>query len=75
VVTRRWTRTLSAGVWSEGTEKALINGRPHDSRADSMSLLVGGAFGIGAGRRRDGRPGSEYGAVPDTIDGGITVYF
>jgi hypothetical protein len=58
-----------------GDASALLLPHADWSLSDDMSLVFGGVFGIGAGLRRDGRPGSEYGGVPETIYGAIKVYF
>lgn len=58
-----------------GDGSALLLPHADWSLSDNMSLVFGGAFGLGAGRRRDGRPASEYGAVPETIYVAIKVYF
>ena len=41
VVTRRWTRTLSMRVWSEGTEKALIKVTAPAKEAGTVTLKSG----------------------------------
>jgi outer membrane lipoprotein-sorting protein len=41
VVTRRWTRTLSIMVWSEGTEKALIKVTAPPKEAGTTTLKAG----------------------------------
>jgi outer membrane lipoprotein-sorting protein len=41
VVTRRWTRTLSMMVWSEGTEKALIKVTAPPKEAGTTTLKAG----------------------------------
>lgn len=41
VVTRRWTRTLSMRVWSEGTENALIKVTAPPKEAGTATLKVG----------------------------------
>jgi outer membrane lipoprotein-sorting protein len=41
VVTRRWTRTLSMKVWSEGTEKALIKVTAPPKEAGTATLKSG----------------------------------
>jgi hypothetical protein len=58
-----------------GDASALLLPHADWSLSDDMSLVFGGVAGIGAGRRPDGRPGSEYGAVPETIYAAIKVYF
>ena len=42
VVTRRWTRTLTLSVWSEGTEKALIKVTAPAKEAGTATLKTGG---------------------------------
>jgi hypothetical protein len=58
-----------------GDGSALLLPHADWSLSDSISLVFGGAFGIGAGARGDGRPGSEYGGAPPAIYGAIKVYF
>jgi hypothetical protein len=58
-----------------GDGSALLLPHANWSLSDNMSLVFGGVLGIGAGLRRDGCPGSEYGAVPETIYSAIKVYF
>lgn len=58
-----------------GDGSALLLPHADWSLSDNTSLVFGGVFGIGAGLRRDGRPGSEYGAVPETIYSALKVYF
>jgi hypothetical protein len=41
VVTRRWTRTLTMRVWSEGTEKALIKVTGPAKEAGTVTLKTG----------------------------------
>jgi outer membrane lipoprotein-sorting protein len=41
VVTRRWTRTLTLTVWSEGTEKALIKVTAPPKEAGTATLKAG----------------------------------
>ncbi len=41
VVTRRWTRTLTMMVWSEGTEKALIKVTAPAKEAGTVTLKTG----------------------------------
>ena len=41
VVTRRWTRTLTMTVWSEGTEKALIKVTAPAKEAGTATLKAG----------------------------------
>jgi outer membrane lipoprotein-sorting protein len=41
VVTRRWTRTLTMTVWSEGTEKALIKVTAPPKEAGTATLKTG----------------------------------
>ena len=41
VVTRRWTRTLSMTVWSEGTEKALVKVTAPPKEAGTATLKAG----------------------------------
>jgi hypothetical protein len=50
---------------------------PHGewSLSDAVTILFGGIAGIGPGLGSDGRPGSEYGAVPATVYGAVKVYF
>ena len=50
---------------------------PHGewSLSDSVTVVFGGIFGAGPGRRSDGRPGSEYGAAPATVYGTVKIYF
>jgi hypothetical protein len=64
-----------AALVNLGDGSALLLPHADWSLSDSTSLVFGGAFGIGAGLRGDGRPGSEYGGAPPTIYGAIKVYF
>jgi hypothetical protein len=58
-----------------GDGSALLLPHGEWSLADSVSLVFGGIFGVGAGLRGDGRPGSDYGATPATVYGAVRVYF
>jgi hypothetical protein len=58
-----------------GDGSALLLPHAEWSLSDSMSLVLGGVAGVGAGLREDGRPGSEYGGAPSTIYGAIKIYF
>jgi hypothetical protein len=58
-----------------GDGSALLLPHGEWSLSDSVSVAFGGIFGIGPGLRSDGRPGSEYGAVPATIYGALKIYF
>jgi outer membrane lipoprotein-sorting protein len=42
VITRRWRRTLTMTVWSEGTEKALIKVTAPPKEAGTVTLKTGG---------------------------------
>jgi hypothetical protein len=58
-----------------GDGSGLLLPRLDWSLADSLGLVVGGIFGLGAGRTAAGTPGSEYGPTPATLYAGITAYF
>jgi hypothetical protein len=58
-----------------GDASALLLPHTDWSLSDNVSLVFGGIFGVGAGLRQDGRPGSEYGGAPQMIYGAIKIYF
>jgi hypothetical protein len=58
-----------------GDGSALLLPHGEWSLSDSVSVGFGGIFGAGAGGRRDGRPGSEYGTAPATVYGAVKIYF
>lgn len=66
------TGTALANV---GDGSALLLPHADWSLSDDVSLVFGGAFGLGPGMRTDGRPGSEYGAAPQTLYAALKVYF
>jgi hypothetical protein len=58
-----------------GDGSALLLPYGEWSVSDSTSLVFGGVFGAGAGERRDGSPGSEYGGAPPTVYAAFRLYF
>ncbi len=58
-----------------GDGSALLLPRAAWSLSDTISVEAGGVFGAGAGRRIDGRPGSEYGSAPSVLYAAIKAYF
>jgi hypothetical protein len=58
-----------------GDGSALLLPHADWSLSDSVSVVFGGIVGLGAGARDGGRPGSEYGDVPQTIYAAIKLYF
>ncbi len=68
------TLTASALV-NLGDGSALLLPHGDWSLSDSTSLVFGGVFGVGSGRRADGSLTSEYGAAPQVLYGAIKFYF
>lgn len=66
---------LTGTTLNLGHGSALLLPHADWSLSDSMRLVFGGAFGIGAGVRGDGSPGSEYDGAPPATDGAIKIYF
>jgi hypothetical protein len=58
-----------------GDASALLLPHGEWSLSDSVSVVFGGIFGVGAGPRTDGRPVSEYGGAPATVYGAVKLYF
>ncbi len=66
---------VGATLINLGDGSALLLPHGEWSLSDSASVVVGGVFGLGAGVRDDGRPGSEYGGAGQAVYGAIKLYF